>query len=268
MISKALLVRFESQTDEDTMDTFLEDLSAEVSWEKTTKAWFGIRYMRGEFGVFVCFADEAGRQAHLDGPAAAKFFAAENRLMTAAPRTLRLEVLASKMPAVLENVAKGLVLRFKAKSGKEAEVAQFLRDAQAHVEQEPGTLAWFAVQYDESHFGIFDVFADNGARFAHLTGHIPRELAKNAFTLLGGMPEMHLVDVMARACARQDALNARPVSRRPIRHPAAPGSCVQAPAAAVSLHTPWCSAASRSTRRANSMSRIGVQAAGIVGWSG
>ena len=28
MINKALLFRFESQTDEDTMDTFLEDLSA------------------------------------------------------------------------------------------------------------------------------------------------------------------------------------------------------------------------------------------------
>ena len=30
MFGKALLFRFESQTDEDTMDTFLEDLSAEV----------------------------------------------------------------------------------------------------------------------------------------------------------------------------------------------------------------------------------------------
>ncbi len=33
MITKALLLRFESQTDEDTMDTFLEDLATEVSWE-------------------------------------------------------------------------------------------------------------------------------------------------------------------------------------------------------------------------------------------
>ena len=67
MITKALLFRFESQTDEDTMDTFLEDLATEVSWEKTTRAWFGIRYMRGEFGVYSCFDDEAGREAHLGG---------------------------------------------------------------------------------------------------------------------------------------------------------------------------------------------------------
>jgi quinol monooxygenase YgiN len=204
MITKALLFRMESQTDEDTMDTFLEDLSAEISWEKTTQAWFGIRYMRGEFGVFVCFHDEAGREAHLAAASATKFFAAEHRLMTAPPRTAKLDVLACKMPPVLENVTKGLVLRFKAKAGKEAEVAQFLRDAKAYADKETGTLAWFAIQYDESHFGIFDVFADNGARFAHLTGHIPRELAKNAFTLLGGMPEMHLVDVMA-GTARQEA---------------------------------------------------------------
>lgn len=204
MISKALLFRMESQTDEDTMDTFLEDLATEVSWEKTTRAWFGIRYMRGEFGVFVCFHDEEGREAHLAGASAAKFFAAEHRLMTTAPRTARLDVLASKMPKVLTDVTKGLVLRFKAKAGKEAEVAQFLRDAKAQADKEAGTLAWFANQYDETHFGIFSVFADNGARFAHLTGHIPRELATNAFTLLGGMPEMHLVDVMA-GTARQEA---------------------------------------------------------------
>src|SRR3954466_14107977 len=85
MITKALLFRFESQTDEDTMDTFLEDLATEVSWEKTTQAWFGIRYMRGEFGVVSSFDDDAAREAHLAGKAAAAFFGAEHRLMTAAP---------------------------------------------------------------------------------------------------------------------------------------------------------------------------------------
>src|ERR1700733_13053575 len=118
MISKALLVRFESQTDEDTMDTFLEDLATEVSWEKTTRAWFGIRYMRGEFGVYSCFDDEAGREDHLAGAAAATLFGAQQRLMAAAPRTVKIELLGSKMPKVLEGVTKGLVLRFKSKPGK------------------------------------------------------------------------------------------------------------------------------------------------------
>jgi quinol monooxygenase YgiN len=204
MITKALLFRMESQTDEDTMDTFLEDLATEVSWEKTTRAWFGIRYMRGEFGVYSCFDDEAGREAHLAGAAAATFFAAEHRLMTTAPRTTRIDILGSKMPKVLENVTKGLVLRFKAKPGKEADVAKMLRDCQALVEKETGTLAWFANQYDESHFGTFAVFADNGGRFAHLTGQIPRALGVLGLSLVGGAPEVHMVDVMTGTARQGD----------------------------------------------------------------
>ena len=202
MITKALLFRFESQTDEDTMDTFLENLATEVSWEKATRAWFGIRYMRGEFGVFSCFDDEPAREAHLSGSAAAALFGAEHRLMTSAPRTTQVEILGSKMPAVLEGVTKGLVLRFKSKPGKEAEVAQMMRDCQPLVDKEPGTLAWFANQYDESHFGTFAVFADNGARFSHLTGQIPRALGMTGLSLLGGAPEVSMVDVMT-GTARQ-----------------------------------------------------------------
>ena len=204
MITKALLLRYESQTDEDTMDTFLEDLVTEVSWEKTTQAWFGIRYMRGEFGVYSCFDDEAGREAHLGGTAATRFFGAQQRLMTAAPTTLKIEILGSKLPKVLEGVTKGLVLRFKAKPGKEAEVARMMRDCQPLVDKEAGTLAWFANRYGESHFGTFAVFADNGARFAHLTGQIPRELGMTGLALLGGAPEVSLVDIITGTSRQRD----------------------------------------------------------------
>ena len=204
MITKALLFRFESQTDEDTMDTFLEDLATEVSWEKTTQAWFGIRYMRGEFGVYSCFDDEAGREAHMGGTAAASFFGAQQRLMTSTPVTTRIEILGSKLPRVLEGVAKGLVLRFKAKPGKEAEVAQMMRDCLPLVDKEAGTLAWFANQYGESHFGTFAVFADNGARFAHLTGQIPRALGMTGLALLGGAPEVSMVDIITGTARQRD----------------------------------------------------------------
>ncbi len=204
MITKALLLRFESQTDEDTMDTFLEDLATEVSWEKTTQAWFGIRYMRGEFGVYSCFDDEAARADHVGGTAMAHILGAEQRLMTAAPATTKIEILGSKLPKVLEGVTKGLVLRFKAKPGKEAEVAQMMRDCQPLVDKEAGTLAWFANQYDESHFGTFAVFADNGSRFAHLTGQIPRALGMTGLSLLGGAPEVSMVDVMVGTSRQRD----------------------------------------------------------------
>jgi len=204
MITKALLFRFESQTDEDTMDTFLEDLATEVSWEKTTQAWFGIRYMRGEFGVVSYFDDEAGRDAHLGGTAAATFFGAEHRLMTAAPVKTTIDVLAKKVPKVLEGVTKGLVLRFKAKAGKEAEVIKMLRDCEPLVDKEAGTLAWFANQYGDGSFGTFAVFADNGARFAHLTGQIPRALGITGLTLLGGAPEVSNVDIITGTARQRD----------------------------------------------------------------
>jgi len=202
MISKALLFRFESQTDEDTMDTFLEDLATDVSWEKATQAWFGIRYMRGEFGMYSVYDDDAAREAHLQGEPAKKVFAAEHKLMNAAPRVTKIELLGCKMPNALAGVTKGLVLRFKAKPGKEAEVAKMMRDCVPLVEKEAGTLAWFANQYDESHFGTFAAFADTGARFAHLTGQIPRELGITGLSLLGGTPEVHMVDVIV-GTARQ-----------------------------------------------------------------
>ncbi len=197
MISKALLIRWESQTDEDTMDTFLEDLSAEVTWERTTHAWFAIRYMRGEFGVFTVFNDEAGRTAHLEGKSAQKIFAEVHRLVMTPPKVFSGDILAYKMPTIVpENATKGLVVRFKAKAGREEEIAQLMRDAKPWIEAETGTIAWFAVRYDTQYYGLFSLFQDNTHRFAHVAGKLPRELAKNALTFLGGMPEMHFVDVM------------------------------------------------------------------------
>jgi hypothetical protein len=41
------------------------------------------------------------------------------------------------------------------------------------------------------------VFPDNGARFSHLTGQVPRELTRHALSLLGGLPDMDLLQVLA-----------------------------------------------------------------------
>ena len=65
------------------------------------------------------------------------------------------------------NVA--LLVRLQAKPGKEEEVEKFLQDGLSVVEGEPGTVAWFAVKFGPSTFGIFDAFSDDDARQAHLT---------------------------------------------------------------------------------------------------
>ncbi len=84
-----------------------------------------------------------------------------------------------------------------AKPGKEEDVADFLRSARPIVEQEEGTRAWFALQFDESTFGIFDVFPDDEARQTHLAGGVGQALAAQGADLFGTEPNIQNVDVIA-----------------------------------------------------------------------
>jgi quinol monooxygenase YgiN len=50
------------------------------------------------FGVFDAFADEAGRQAHLNGPIAQALGANAPKLLAQAPSIERIDVLGTKLP--------------------------------------------------------------------------------------------------------------------------------------------------------------------------
>ncbi len=91
----------------------------------------------------------------------------------------------------------GLWARLDAKPGKEEEVAKFLSDALPLAEKEPGTVAWFAIRLGPSTFGIFDVFADDAGRQAHLTGPIASALMAKAPELLSQAPKIEKLDVLA-----------------------------------------------------------------------
>jgi hypothetical protein len=49
-----------------------------------------------------------------------------------------------------------LYVPLEAKPGKEKEVAEFLKSALPLVEDEPGTVTWFAIQEGPSSFAIFE----------------------------------------------------------------------------------------------------------------
>jgi quinol monooxygenase YgiN len=85
----------------------------------------------------------------------------------------------------------------QAKPGKENDVADFLRDARSVVEQEQGTRAWFALQLDESTFGVFDVFPDDDARQTHLSGGVGQALAARADELFSTEPSIQKIEVLA-----------------------------------------------------------------------
>ena len=91
----------------------------------------------------------------------------------------------------------GLLVRLRAKAGKEAETAKFLEGALPAAQSEPQTQVWFAIRLNNSEFGIFDAFPSDAGRQAHLTGPIAAALMKRAGELLAEPPKIEPVDVLA-----------------------------------------------------------------------
>lgn len=90
-----------------------------------------------------------------------------------------------------------LYVQLEAKPGKEKELEEFLRSALPFAEEEPQTIAWFAIRIGPSTFGIFDAFQDEAGRDAHLTGKIATALKKKAPELLARAPDIYKQDVIA-----------------------------------------------------------------------
>jgi quinol monooxygenase YgiN len=209
MVTHGLLARLKAQSHQSAeTEQLLKSALRQVQSEPATAAWFALRFGRHDYGIFDAFSSEEGRLAHLEGPVANALVSRAPWLLDRQPDIDAVEVIASKMPAQLrpEHATCGLLLSFRAKKGHELEVEQFLRDAQSLVEEEPGTTAWFALRWPERRYGIFDVFPNHAARTAHVTGHVPRELTRHAFRLLGGLPSMDLADVLASHLAERTTL--------------------------------------------------------------
>ena len=91
----------------------------------------------------------------------------------------------------------GLLVRLEAKPEKADDVAGFLAGALDLVREEPETKRWFAIRLGPTTFGIFDTFADESGRQAHLAGRVAAALMENAPALLAQDPVIERVDVLA-----------------------------------------------------------------------
>ena len=89
-----------------------------------------------------------------------------------------------------------LLVQLQAKPGREADVESFLEKGLALANQESTTPVWFALRLGPSTFGIFDAFADEAGRSAHLSGPIAAALMANASDLLAEPPQIEHVDVL------------------------------------------------------------------------
>ena len=91
----------------------------------------------------------------------------------------------------------GIVVRMEAKAGKEAELEKFLMDGLSIAQQEPATVQWYALKLDASHFAIFDTFAAQAGREAHLNGDLAKALFGKVDELMTATPKVEMVDILA-----------------------------------------------------------------------
>lgn len=94
-------------------------------------------------------------------------------------------------------VDRGLLALLEAKPGKGEELAAFLEQGRALAAAETGTVTWYAFRLGTTTYGIFDTFAGEDDRRAHLSGQIPAALAQIAEDLLAGEPDIRQIDIVA-----------------------------------------------------------------------
>jgi|SRR6218665_50982 len=94
-------------------------------------------------------------------------------------------------------ITKALLAKLSAKPGKEKEVEAFLKSALPIVLGEEGTMSWYAIRFSATSFGIFDTFASDEGRQAHLAGEVVKALMINVPHLLAEDPVIDFLEVLA-----------------------------------------------------------------------
>lgn len=99
MPTLSLFVRLEAKPGKEAdVAAFLRQGLELAQQEPRTTVWFALRMGPSTFGVFDAFPDEAGRQAHLNGPIAQALMAQASTLLASPPVIERVEVLGAKLP--------------------------------------------------------------------------------------------------------------------------------------------------------------------------
>ena len=97
----------------------------------------------------------------------------------------------------MATVQKAIFVRLVAKPDRVSEVAQFLIDALTAVNEEQGTVTWYALRFDQDTFAIFDTFADETGRQAHLGGKVAAALMARKDELFANPLNIMQADVLA-----------------------------------------------------------------------
>jgi quinol monooxygenase YgiN len=180
------------------IERLLQDAQARVLVEPGTTAWFAFRLRPSTFGVFGAFPDEPSRQAYLSEVGSPEQCWASELLVQ--PRfTQQVDILAAKLakPGGDNRVTVGFLNRYEAQPGKEAEIEHDLKAALSAIQEEPGTMAWFALRLGPSTFGVFDAFPDEAGRQAHFNARIAQLRERASSQFVEGSLMMEQVDILA-----------------------------------------------------------------------
>ena len=97
MVSVGLFVRLEAKPGkEEAVAAFLKQGLEMANEEATTLEWFALRLGPSTFAIFDAFADDSGRQTHLNGPIAQALMANAPDLLAVPPSIERVEILGAK----------------------------------------------------------------------------------------------------------------------------------------------------------------------------
>ena len=94
-------------------------------------------------------------------------------------------------------IKKALFVRLEARPGKEQAVADFLADGLEMTNREASTPIWFALKLSPTTFGVFDAFANEEDRQAHLAGDMANSLMARAEAMLASPPSVEPSEVLA-----------------------------------------------------------------------
>jgi len=94
-------------------------------------------------------------------------------------------------------VTLGILALLEAKAGKGDELAAFLKAGRDLAVAEEGNVTWYAFKISDTSYGIFDTFATDDARTAHINGQIPAALAEVWADLLAREPDIQPVSLLA-----------------------------------------------------------------------
>jgi hypothetical protein len=199
MVTKGLLARLQIRPGmEEKVEHILRNAQSSPNFNTTEMVWFALKFGRNDYGIFSAFTEESGRDAYLTCTVA-NALKAHGHLLLSVPQIQTVDVLAAKLPDGPLSVGntKGILLTFQARKGHHREVEQFLRSARPLVMEEKDTTAWFAICIEGGEYGIFDVFPGNTGRLKHLIGHVPRRLVTRSLSLMGSVPDMDMVGIVA-----------------------------------------------------------------------